>query len=130
SFIISYNGSKTINMTNEEVEVRKSIGKQDFDEIVDYCRDRGFFVLTYHDGHIIYDSEHEYMNIEAELTGLPMKRVDDIKAYIQDNVPKVMGVVYVSNITEARIDLNGVFNDNVDATTSKPFFLAFMAKDV
>ncbi|HDI7330654.1 TPA: HAD family phosphatase [Staphylococcus aureus] len=72
SFIISYNGSKTINMTNEEVEVSKSIGKQDFDEIVDY----------------------------------------------------------VSNITEARIDLNGVFNDNVDATTSKPFFLEFMAKDV
>ena len=31
---------------------------------------------------------------------------------------------------EARIDLNGVFNDNVDATTSKPFFLEFMAKDV
>ncbi|EXX98816.1 HAD hydrolase family protein [Staphylococcus aureus] len=47
SYIISYNGSKTINMTNEEVEVSKSIGKQDFDEIVDYCRDRGFFVLTY-----------------------------------------------------------------------------------
>ncbi len=61
------------------------------------------------------------MNIEAELTGLPMKRVDDIKAYIQGDVPKVMGVDYVANITEARIDLNGVFNDNVDATTSKPF---------
>ncbi|PJG35779.1 HAD hydrolase family protein, partial [Enterobacter hormaechei] len=29
SYIISYNGSKTINMTNEEVEVSKSIGKQD-----------------------------------------------------------------------------------------------------
>ena len=32
-------------MTNEEVEVSKSIGKQDFDEIVDYCRDRGFSFL-------------------------------------------------------------------------------------
>ncbi len=41
------------------------------------------------------------MNIEAELTGLPMKRVDDIKAYIQGDVPKVMGVDYVANITEA-----------------------------
>ncbi len=40
-----------------------------------------------------------------------------------------MGVDYVANITEARIDLNGVFNDNVDATTSKPFFLEFMAKE-
>lgn len=68
------------------------------------------------------------MNIEAELTGLPMKRVDDIKAYIQGDVTKVMGVDYVANITEARIDLNGVFNDNVDATTSKPFFLNLWPK--
>ncbi|MDN8921218.1 HAD family phosphatase, partial [Staphylococcus aureus] len=78
-----------------------------------------FFVLTYHDGHIIYDSEHEFMNIEAELSGLPMKSVDDIKAYIQGDVPKVMGEDYVANITEARNDLKVVYNDNVDATTSK-----------
>ena len=48
-------------MTNEEVEVSKSIGKQDFDEIVDYCRDRGFFVLTYHDGQIHFTTAN--MNI-------------------------------------------------------------------
>jgi hypothetical protein len=44
------------------------------------------YIINSHDlGYI----EHEYMNIEAELTGLPMKRVDDIKAYIQGDVPKV-----------------------------------------
>ena len=50
-------------MTNEEVEVSKSIGKQDFDEIVDHCRDRGFSFLHNRDGQIIYDSEHEYKGI-------------------------------------------------------------------
>ncbi len=81
-------------MMNEEVEVSKSIGKQDFDEIVDYCRDRGFFVLTYHDGQIIYDSEHEYMNIKAELTGLPMKRVDDSKRIFIGGSRNEWGVNY------------------------------------
>ncbi|MEJ7485686.1 HAD hydrolase family protein, partial [Staphylococcus hominis] len=42
----------------------------------------------------------------------------------------VMGVDYVGNITEARIDLNGFFNEEIDVTTSKPFFLEFMARDV
>ena len=70
------------------------------------------------------------MNIESELTGLPMKRVDNIKSYITHGVPKVMGVDYVGNITEARIDLNGYFNEEIDVTTSKPFFLEFMARDV
>ena len=67
---------------------------------------------------------------ESELTGLPMKRVEDIKSYINHDVPKVMGVDYVGNITEARVDLNGFFNEDIDVTTSKPFFLEFMAKDV
>ncbi|MBO1199638.1 HAD family phosphatase [Staphylococcus simiae] len=130
SYIISYNGGRTINMANEKVEHSQSISKEDFDEIVDYCRERQFFILTYQDGHIIYEGEHEYMNIESELTGLPMKKVQDLKEYIRGEVPKVMGVDYVANITEARIDLNGIFNDNVDATISKPFFLEFMARNV
>lgn len=130
SFIISYNGGKTIKMSNEEVEVSKTVSKENFDLIVDYCREQGFLVLTYDNGYIIHDSEHEYMNIESELTGLPMKKVEDIKSYIQHDVPKVMGVDYVGNITEARIDLDGYFNNDIDVTTSKPFFLEFMAKDV
>ena len=36
--------------------------------------------MTYQDGYIIYDDDHEYMNIESEITGLPMKRVNDLKA--------------------------------------------------
>ena len=130
SYIISYNGGKTTNMLQEKVEVSQTVSKQNFDLIVDYCRDRGFLVLTYDDGHIIHDSDHEYMNIESELTGLPMKCVEDLKQYIVQDVSKVMGVDYVGNITEARIDLDGIFNEEIDVTISKPFFLEFMAKDV
>ena len=50
--------------------------------------------MTYQDGYIIYDDDHEYMNIESEITGLPMKRVNDLKQYIQQNVPKVLAVDY------------------------------------
>lgn len=54
SYIISYNGGKTTNMSQEKVEVSQTVSKQNFDLIVDYCRDRGFLVLTYDDGHIIF----------------------------------------------------------------------------
>lgn len=130
SFIISYNGGKTINMANENVEVDQPVSKEDFDNIVDYCRDKNFLVLTYDNGYIIHDSSHEYMNIESQLTGLPMNRVADLKEYINHSVPKVMGVDYVGHITEARIELDGYFNKDIDVTTSKPFFLEFMAKNV
>lgn len=61
------------------------------------------------------------MNIESQLTGLPMNRVADLKEYINHSVPKVMGVDYVGHITEARIELDGYFNNDIDVTTSKPF---------
>ncbi|HJG67250.1 Cof-type HAD-IIB family hydrolase [Staphylococcus cohnii] len=130
SYVISYNGGKTVNVSDEKAEVSRTVSKSDFDSIVDFCRAHSLFVLTYQDGYILYEGEHEYMNIESELTGLPMKQVDDLKAYIQQDVPKVMGIDYVPNITSIRNNLDGHFNENIDVTTSKPFFLEFMAQGV
>ncbi|BCU52212.1 Cof-type HAD-IIB family hydrolase [Staphylococcus auricularis] len=131
SYLISYNGGQTIKVADESVEVSQTIDKDQYDEIIDYLRDQGFFKATYKDGYIIYEGEHEYMNIESELTGLPMKQVDDIKAYIQEEVPKVLGVGYESNIKEAYQSMEDQhFNDDIDVTMSKPFFLEFIAKDV
>ena len=59
-----------------------------------------------------------------------MIRGADLKLYINHRVPKVMGVEQVVHITEARIELDGYFNNDIDVTTSKPFFLEFMAKNV
>ncbi|NWK83808.1 HAD family phosphatase [Staphylococcus sp. GSSP0090] len=130
SYVISYNGGKTVNVNTEVVEKSRTVTKENFDLIVDYCRKNNLFTLTYEDGYIVYEGEHEYMNIESELTGLPMKRVNDLKAFIQDDVPKVMGVDYVSTISELNSDLAGHFNDDIDVTTSKPYFLEFMAQGV
>ncbi|MCH8646035.1 Cof-type HAD-IIB family hydrolase [Staphylococcus lugdunensis] len=130
SYIMSYNGGQTISVADESIVAEQSVRKEDFDAIVDYCRQNNFFAMTYQDGYIIYDDDHEYMNIESEITGLPMKRVNDLKQYIQQNVPKVLAVDYEEHITKARQHLAGAFNDNVDVTTSKPYFLEFMAKNV
>lgn len=130
SYVISYNGGKTTNVETEKLEVDRPVSKENFDLIVDYCRKNEFFILTYQDGQIIYEGKHEYMNIESELTGLPMKKVDDLKSYIQGDVPKVMGVDYVPNIVKALDELKGFFNEDIDVTTSKPYFLEFMATGV
>ncbi|PWZ82702.1 Cof-type HAD-IIB family hydrolase, partial [Staphylococcus pseudintermedius] len=53
-----------------------------------------------------------------------------IKDYIQDAVPKVMGVDYEEHIAELIKKMDGEFDNEVDMTTSKPFFLEFMSKGV
>ncbi|MHD0397811.1 Cof-type HAD-IIB family hydrolase [Staphylococcus simulans] len=130
SYVISFNGSRTIRVKDGALEDEKSISKADFDRIVDYCRDNNMFVLTYHNGYIIYEGEHEYMNIESELTGLPMYHTEDLKAYIQNPVAKVLGVDYEAQIQARAHAFEGVFNDQIDVTTSKPFFLEFVPHGV
>lgn len=130
SYIMSYNGAKTIDLSTNKVVASELIQKEAFDEIIDYCRQHGLFALTYKEGYIIYEGEHEYMSIESEITGLPMKKVDDLKAYIQEPVPKAMGVDYEAHIAKLSNELNGHFNEDIACTTSKPFFLEFMSKGV
>lgn len=130
SYVISFNGGRTTRVRDGELEAETSVSKEDFDKIIDYCREKDIFALTYQDGHIVYDGEHEFMNIESELTGLPMHKVDDLKTFIQNPVPKVLGVDYEAHITSLYESLAGTFNADVDVTTSKPFFLEFIPKGV
>ena len=130
SYIMSYNGANTIDLKTKEVIASEMISKESFDKIVDFCREKGLFTLTYHEGSIVYEGEHEYMSIESEITGLPMKKVEDLKDFIQESVPKAMGVDYEAHISELFDTLNGHFNDDIACTTSKPFFLEFMSEGV
>lgn len=129
-FIVSYNGAIAIDTKNGKEILKQTIRKKDAHEIIDYCRSQQFFSLTYINDEIIYDSDHEYMNIESELTGLPMKKVQDIKEAITDEVPKLMGVDYEKNISKAQSSLEGAFNESVATTISKPYFLEFMNVNV
>lgn len=70
------------------------------------------------------------MNIESELTGLPMRKVRDLKQDVTVSVPKVMGVDYVARVTAARQRLGETFNNEIDLTTSKPYFLEFVPSGV
>lgn len=130
SYILSYNGARTIDVSTETMMQETSLTKEQFDRVYDYCKNKGFFVLTYIDETIVYEGEHEYMNIEHELTGLPMMKVDNLKAYVQTNVPKAMGVDYEAKIAAANKELAGSFGNEIHATTSKPFFLEFMTEGV
>src|SRR5699024_988360 len=130
SYVISYNGGKTVNVSDEKAEVSRTVSKSDFDGIGDFCRAHSVVVVADQDGYSLYEGEHEYITIESELTDLAMKQVDDLKAEIQQDVPKVMGIDYDPNITSIRNNLDRHFNENIDVTTSKPFLLEFMDQGV
>lgn len=129
-YVVSYNGAFVIDATNNEVVFKQTISKEDALEIIDFCREQNFFYLTYLEDKIVHDRSHEYMNIESELTGLPMERFEDLKTVIKEDVPKMMGVDYEANIAKINQELNGKFNEQISSTISKPYFLEFMDQKV
>ncbi len=130
SHILSYNGARIFEMSDLSMIKETSLTKEQFDLCYDYCKSKGFFVLTYIDETIVYEGDHPYMNVEHELTGLPMKQVESLKDYVQGNVPKLMGVDFEEKISEANNELGGNYGQDIHVTTSKPFFLEFMAEGV
>ncbi len=129
-YIVSYNGAFVIKAEDQSIVFNQTISQKDAHYIIDYCRSHHFFYLTYLNDQIIHDTTHDYMNIESELTGLPMNKVNDIKEAITGDVPKIMGVDFEENIASANQALNGKFNDHVSSTISKPYFLEFMNREV
>ncbi|TDM04157.1 Cof-type HAD-IIB family hydrolase [Macrococcus carouselicus] len=130
SYILSYNGARLTAMKDMSLLKENALTKEQFDEVYDYCQSHQLFMITYVNEEIIYEGSHPYMNREHELTGLPMKEVADLKAYVQGNVPKAMAVDFEDRISAADNELNGSLNGHIHATTSKPYFLEFMTKGV
>ncbi|TDM05270.1 Cof-type HAD-IIB family hydrolase [Macrococcus lamae] len=130
SHILSYNGARIFEMADFKMVKETSLSKEQFDMCYDYCKSKGFFVLTYVDETIVYEGEHPYMNVEHELTGLPMQQVASLKDFVQHSVPKLMGIDYEEQISKANKELGGNYGQDIHVTTSKPFFLEFMAEDV
>ncbi|UTH14795.1 Cof-type HAD-IIB family hydrolase [Macrococcus equipercicus] len=130
SYILSYNGARIFDMSDFKMVKETALTKDQFDKCYDYCKSKGFFVLTYVDETIVYEGEHPYMDVEHELTGLPMKQVASLKDFVQSNVPKLVGVDFEENISRANQELGGHYGHDIHVTTSKPFFLEFMAEGV
>ena len=130
SYIMSYNGGQTIDVANQTVIAKQSVSKAYFDRIVDFCRQQDMLVLTYYEGQIVIEGTHKYMGVEAELTGMPMIQVDDIKAHVQTDVPKAMAVADEDKVAHMFATEATQFTDDLAVTISKPFFLEFMSKGV
>eukprot|EP01136_Pigoraptor_vietnamica_P023671 Opistho-1_new@76018 len=129
SYIVAYNGGEIVDMTNEEVLFEQSISTEHLHELYDFSVAQNVHILAYLDGAIITESESKYIDLEAYLTGMPLRKVESFKEAI--NKPSIKCIMLeepdylatVSDKLKAHIDHKSI-------TTSKPFFLEVMQKGI
>lgn len=130
SYIISYNGAVVTRMNDRTVVDATYVEHSEFNEILQFLRKERVMALTYKENKIYYEGQSAYEKVEGELTGLEMIKVDNLRDVISEDVPKVMGVGNIELIQALNKQLAGSFGDDIHATTSKPFFLEFMHRNV
>lgn len=129
SYILSYNGGVITDMSNNEVLFEQSISTEHIHELYDFSVENNVHILAYHDGAIITESESEYIDLEARLTGMPLRKVANFKEAITAPSVKCLMLEEPEYLASVGAKLKAQINHK-SITTSKPFFLEIMQKGI
>ncbi|MDO6801629.1 Cof-type HAD-IIB family hydrolase [Wenyingzhuangia sp. 1_MG-2023] len=129
SYIISFNGSQIIDMAKEECIFEQTLSVEDVHDIYDFGQANNTAFITYKDGVIIGTKDSEYIDVERKLTGMPYKKVVDLKTNITKNCVKCLLLEEPSYLKTVETKLKQVRPD-LSVSMSKPFFLEVMPKGI
>ena len=124
-YVISYNGAYVTDWSNQDILFETCLTKSEHDLLVDIAIDQSGHLHTYVDGHIITQVENPYTDLEAKLTGMPVRIVNDMKSAVTDKVPKVLLTGEDDNVKQMKETLSRQLGDQFMISISKPVFLEF-----
>lgn len=90
-FILSYNGARVIDLSNEQVVYEKTLAPEIIPVIGELAHKYKIGVLTYVDGAVITETpEDPYIQLEARINGLPLKGVENFAKAVTEKEPKCL----------------------------------------
>lgn len=130
SFILSFNGGKIINCSTEEEMFSSTLSPEAIHKLYEVSVREGVFIHTYMGDEIITQDENPYTDIEANLTGLPIKIVPNFVNAVNEPVVKSLMVGPPEQLKEVERKLQTELADEFSIMRSKPYFLEFTEKGV
>jgi len=130
SFILSFNGGKIINCSTEEEMFSSTLSPEAIHKLYEVSVREGVFIHTYMGDEIISQDENPYTDIEANLTGLPIKIVPNFVNAVNEPVVKSLMVGPPEQLKEVERKLQTELADEFSIMRSKPYFLEFTEKGV
>lgn len=130
SYIIAFNGAVVVRMRDLEEIYSQRIEASEQREIIEYLQQHDLAVMTYTDDTIMIDRRNHYSDVESELTGMPTLYDAEWIANLTEPRLKFIGVGAVDTVAACEAELQGQFGQSTYVTTSKPFFLEMMHRDV
>ncbi|HWJ79818.1 MAG TPA: Cof-type HAD-IIB family hydrolase [Niallia sp.] len=125
SYILSFNGAKITNCKTREEVFSSTLPPETVHKLFELSVRENVWIHTYVGDEIITQENNPFTEIEAQITGLPIKTVQNFKEAILEPVVKVLMVKEEDHLQKVEALLQNELSTELSVMRSKPFFLEF-----
>ncbi len=125
SYIISFNGAVVTSCKDNNTLFQKAVKKEDAHKLYKMSKKYDLYIQTYLDNYIITEENSAYTEVEAEITGLEIKIVDDFIKSVDRDVIKLIMLEEPEKLKKAGDIIAKELEGEFSVVISKPFFLEF-----
>lgn len=130
-YILSYNGAKIIDCKTEEIIYQKVLPHNIISELYSAAITNSVGIISYEGDMVIAGTDiDEYMEKEAKLNGIQIKKVDDFPNYIDFDVNKCLMTGPGSHLEKVEKLLQEQFGHILNIYRSEPYFLELMPQNI
>lgn len=131
SYILAYNGGRIIDCSTGETIYQKTLPSDCLPILLSHAKEAGVGFVTYEDDAVICGTEtNPYMEIEAKIVNLPIKKVDNFCEYVDFPVNKCLMTGEPEEMAAMEEKLKKIFNGYINIFRSEPFFLELVPTGV
>lgn len=130
-YLLSFNGGRIVECRTGEIVYQRTLPLTIIPSLYKFAEDNGCGLLTYFGDQIISAFEpDEYVLLESRINGMPIKVVDNFKAYVDFDINKCLVTAPVEKAPELERQLRERYGDRASVYRSEPFFIEIMPQNV
>ncbi|BCJ95652.1 haloacid dehalogenase [Anaerocolumna cellulosilytica] len=130
-YILSYNGAKIINCKSGEVIYQKVLPKDIIPQLHAAALKHSVGIISYENDCVITDMEiDEYMDKEARLNGIAIRKIENFSTYITFDVNKCLMTGHGHVLEKIEPEMKKEFGHLLNIYRSEPFFLEIMPHNI
>lgn len=129
-FILSYNGARVIDLSNGKIVYEKTLDPEIIPVIGELAHRYQIGVLTYVDGCVITETpEDPYIQTEARINGLPLRKVENFAAAVTEKEPKCLMTGDGDYMSKIEPEIAAALG-NLSVYRSEAFFIEIMPENI
>ena len=129
-FVLSYNGGRITNIKTGEVIYEVFLTPEEAHEIYDLAKENNVNIMAYDGEDIITEDHDEYIQIEAHINTMQIKKTDNFKGAVVNHTIKTLTTGTPEVIAEIEKNYIEKFGDRFSICRSMPFFLEVMPQGI